>query len=108
MLALGGVVIAIKIGALLGEDQPGPRALCQQLNRRQGDGDTRVVQMHVIAEDNALRGHNVLISGIKGMDRPTLRPTATCFAPAHPKVHLMLIRTPFFRATKPASLGLRL
>src|SRR5262245_10198985 len=100
--------MTVEIGALFGKDQARATSLRDKLNGGQRDRKADVVDEHLIAVDNALVRHDVLVEGVKVVDWATLRTATACLAPANPKVDLVNVGTPLLRAAKPTCLDLRL
>src|SRR5216683_8162950 len=77
-------------GALLGEDHSRAGALRQELHRRQRERDPPLVEMHLIAEDDALVRHDILVKRVVDMDRAAGRAAADALSPADPEVELVV------------------
>src|SRR5258708_2004646 len=70
VLARAGVVVAIEKRALLGEFELRTLAVSAKLDCRQRHRDALVVKVHVIAVDDALVRHDILIERAEGMNSP--------------------------------------
>ena len=65
-----------------------------RLSGRHRDRDQRLVQVHPVAVDDPLVGHDGLVAGLVAVDRPALWAAAAELAAAHPEVQLELVRPP--------------
>ncbi|ESY55803.1 hypothetical protein X744_23335 [Mesorhizobium sp. LNJC372A00] len=94
--------------ALLGEHQTRARAFRAKLNCRQRNRDSDITEQHVVAVDDALVGHDVLIGGGIGVDRPVLRPAGIDLLAADAKIHFVPVGHRVVGVGEPAPLGGRI
>src|SRR5919198_3849726 len=95
----------VEEGAVLGEDEQGAPAVGLQLDCRQRDRDSRLVQQHLVRVDDALVCDDVPVNRAVGVNGAALGPAPLDLAAADAEVEFEWTGYPLSRFGEPASFG---
>src|ERR1700734_2510260 len=106
MLSLAHIVVAVEERALLANLELRPsRPQGLDLERRKGNGNLPLIEMHLVGVDDTLARNDVVIDRVEGRRHAALEAAFDPLAAADPEVHRPLDEPPPFRPIKPAALG---
>ncbi len=105
-LPRAGVVVAVEERPLLANLELRPSRACGfDLERREGNGNLPLVEMHLVGVDDPLARNDVVIDRVERRRHAAFELPLGALAATDPKIHEALDRAPPLRSVEPAALG---